>query len=280
MDENCKESNSSKILIIAIHGPYEPWVSILHDGQRKTWMKSWNGIRIINIQGRRIHDRFLKLDQTIYFLRWSRKRFIAYLSLLAEACLKEALFLNRYRPRFNQGNYESSVLNLELQMPDTLMLQGVKNLAAFRKSLDYEYEFLVTTITSSYLNLHALRKCLDKVDPDGFLGGRIEKSGSMHYQQGSFRVYSRDVVENLVSHSRRYKHWKIEDIAMGNLAASLYSNFTELPNLTLQSVGEVEELTEEELKQTISFRCKSTQDGIRKDVEVMHSLHEKLLLGR
>jgi hypothetical protein len=163
-------------------------------------------------------------------------------------------------------------------MPDSLMLQGVKNLAAFRESLNLEYDFLVTTISSSYLNLSLLKEFLEQVKPENFVGGRIEKSGDMKYQQGSFRVYSRDVVENLVSHSRHYKHWKIEDIAMGALTTSLYSEFTEMPNMTIQSVSDVENISNEELGRIISYRCKSTMNGARKDAEVMHSLHNRLFL--
>ena len=268
-----------KILVIGIHGPFEPWKSIFAQGQIKTWMQTTANIRVENAFGKKISQKYARLDQQVYFLRWSENKLIAYTSLIMEAIAKLSLGVHRLKPSVTAIDDPELGSIWEIDMSDSLMLQGIKNMAVFRESLNHDFDYLVTTITSSYINLALLKKFLEEVEPKNFLGGRIEKSGDMTYQQGSFRVYSRDVVENLVNHSNKYRHWKIEDIAMGALAASLYTEFTEIPNMTLQSVTEVDKLTKEDLDTTISYRCKSLENGIRNDVKVMHSLHKRILLG-
>jgi len=269
-----------KILAIGIHGPYEPWKSIFVNGQVKTWMQTTSSIRVENAFGKKISHKYAKIDQQIYYLRWSGNKLIAYTSLLIEALAKLSFRVSKLKPDV-RAKVNPELGNIwEIDMSDSLMLQGIKNMAVFRESLNHEFDFLVTTITSSYINLALLEEFLEKVEPKNFLGGRIERSGNMTYQQGSFRVYSRDVVENLVKHSKRYRHWKIEDIAMGTLAASLYSQITEIPNKTLSSVPEVDKLTKVDLDTIISYRCKSVENDIRNDVKVMHSLHKRILLGR
>lgn len=268
-----------RILILAIHGPYQPWMSILMDGQLQTWMKHVDDVKIVNIFGRKINSRWLNFDQKIYFLRWSKSRFISYMSLFVEAILKKAFLVNRYKPRTR--SYTSDDLGdvWEIQMPDTLMLQGVKNISALCESLKFEYDYLVTTITSSYINTSALSEALQNTPRDNFVGGRIEINGKKKFQQGSFRVYSRDVVEYVKENAKQYKHWQIEDIAMGNLIDRKYKVFSELANVTVQSLNEISSLDEVLLGEICSFRCKSvTKEGIRSDVAIMKEIN-KLLRG-
>lgn len=267
-----------RILILAIHGPYEPWMGILREGQLKTWMKPSKNIRIINVFGKAIPASLLDLDQKIYFLRWSKHKLIAYSSLFVEALMKRILILNRIRPSVIQRQDQIYGEVWEFQMPDSLMIQGVKNLAAIRESLNQDYDFLVTTITSSYINTRALEDILSLAKKESFVGGRIEKSGLMRFQQGSFRVYSRDVVEYLIANQSKYKHWKIEDIAMGDLVATKYNEYTDIPNLTINSVEDVQKYDSSDIKSACSIRCKSVeQNGTRGDVPIMKAIDQLLM---
>lgn len=277
MSSECVSKKEPKILLVAVHGPYEPWLSILKNGQLVTWMTSPSRIKIINVFGIKVSSRVLKVDQWMYFLRWHPIKVVAYSSLMLEVILKKALRTSIYSPKVKRVNLESLGDVWEVQMPDSLLLQGVKSISVFRESLNEDFDYLVTTITSSYINELALLKVLSESPRQEFLGGRIEFSGEMRYQQGSFRVYSRDVVEFIVENSRRYQHWKIEDIAMGNLVNRKYRKFTELPNMTVASVGDLIEEENEELKKMCSIRCKSVDEkGVRLDPEIMKLIHKLL----
>jgi hypothetical protein len=271
------QQHKPKILIVGIHGEYQPWLEIFQDGQRQTWMADSENTKIVNAFGSPIRPRFRKIDEKIYYLRWSSNRLIAYGALLIEAALKTALPFDKYRPEVSYRDNENLGEFWRIEMCDSLLLQGVKNVAVFRNALNFDFDYLVTTITSSYLNLHALEEYLSVITAPRFVGGRIEQSGNLTYQQGSFRVYSRNVVLDLVKNSKKYRHWKIEDIAMGNLTSLFEQKLTSMPNRTLQSVQEVELLTLEDLKSTISYRCKATEKGRRVDSEIMRLLHHRIM---
>lgn len=269
-----------KILIIGIHGEYEPWLDIFKEGQKKTWMTSTENSMIVNAFGLPIKSKTRVIDEKIYYLRWSSNKIIAYGSLLIEAIVKTIVPLHKLRPCIRYENNYALGDIWRIEMCDTLMLQGVKNIAVFRNALKFKFDYLVTTITSSYLNVPALEAYLSEVKASRFIGGRLEFSGELKYQQGSFRVYSRDIVEDIVFNSRKYRHWKIEDVAMGNLISSFADQLTEIPNRTLATLEEVEMLTQEDLKTVISYRCKATEKGKRIDSRIMRLLHQKIISAK
>lgn len=265
-----------KILVCVIHGPYEPWLTILREGQLETWMNPYPGVRIINVFGKPISKKLLKIDQLLYFKRWSPTKIIAYFSLLIEGLIKKILNLDQIRPQVNKSDTDEPISTWVIQMPDSLLLQGVKNITAFRASLDEDFDYLVTTISSSYLNIAAIWGFLAEQPTSNFLGGRIECSGKMRYQQGSFRVYSRDVVEYICQNSKRYKHWQIEDVAMGNLIRLRYENLTSMSSVSVSSIEEATKLTQDQFSSTMCYRCKSIDGVKRNDSEIMHYIHQRL----
>lgn len=280
MDSLNMAQGDPKVLILVIHGPYEPWISIYKQGQMQTWMENTRDIQVLNIFGKKMKSKYLKLDQKLYFLRWNKSKLIAYTSLFLEALIKKFVFLHMFNPSVITKLDEELGEIWEVRLPDTLMLQGVKNLAALRNALDFEFDYLVTTITSTYINYSALINCL-KISPrERFLGGRIEKSGENEYQQGSFRVYSRDVVEFLVDNRQKYKHWQIEDIAMANLARENFQVLTELPNISVNSIESSRLLNAEHMRKVCSVRCKSVlEDGTRQDAEIMKIIDTLIQTG-
>ncbi len=271
-------STTPKVLILAIHGPYEPWVSILRHGQLRTWMKD-SQLPIVNVFGRGMNAHRYEFDEKLYFLRWNKSKAVSYFCLIVEAAIKVICKMNKYQPRVTedaQGEFGNTWI---VDMPDSLLLQGVKNVATLRHSLQFDYDYLVTTISSSYIDTECLIRKLQEAPKSKFLGGRIESSGGEFYQQGSFRVFSRDVIEYIDKNFKLYKHWQIEDIAMGNLVRKYSSTFTELPNLSLKSINDASNVPNDQIGETCSYRCKSvTSSGERLDSKLMFVIHEKLNL--
>ncbi len=231
---------------------------------------------MVNVFGKPISKRLLKIDQYLYFRRWAPQKPVAFFWLTLEALIKTLARLDRFRPQVNKGQEFGNLEKWTFQMPDSLLLQGVKNISTLRAALDEDFDYLITTITSTYLNLELVQSYLSGAPRASFLGGRIEKSGVMEYQQGSFRIFSRDVVLNLTQDSSRYKHWLIEDIAMGRLANLSYGDYVNVPNETVDSVSKAHQISSAHLAKTLSYRCKSIVDNTRMDSYIMLEIDRML----
>lgn len=269
-----------KILILDIHGPYEPWLQILRNGQLNTWAVNTNNSRVVHISGRPVPLRFHKIGEIVYSLKWSANNLIGKLALLQDFLIK--IFLRSWLPAVVQHNkfLMPAEDSWQVKMPDFANLMGHKVLASLNHSLSQEYDYLVTTITSAYIHLPRLEAFLENQPRNGFLGGRIAELSGFRFQQGSFRVYSRDVVEWIVSNRSNYRHWLPEDVAMGRLVAKLKSELVEIPDSTAYSLSELSLIPEKELRKVIHVRCKGSRvqsQELRNDVEIQLNLHEILL---
>jgi hypothetical protein len=266
-----------KILILDIHGPYEPWLQILRNGQLKTWALSTDQSRIVHVSGSRVPSVLHKIGEFVYSLKWSQNKYIGKLALLQDLGIK--IFLQNWLPPVKPQN--KFLVPVEeswhVEMPDFALLMGHKVIASLNYSLSQDYDYLVTTITSAYIHVPRLERFLENQPREGFLGGRLTELSGFRFQQGSFRVYSRDVVEWIVNNRNCYRHWLPEDVAMGKLVNKLMIELTELPDSTAYSLDELYLIPDEELKKALHVRCKGSRiknQESRNDVEILHTLHQ------
>jgi hypothetical protein len=268
-----------KVCILVIHGPYSPWIEILKEGQLKTWardLEKFPNITVVHIFGNPVGARAHKLDEKYYYLYWSRSKLIARTVISLEYVWKK--LITKWKPLVYEKNKYTDMNSIEwhVAMPDLAILQGVKHLAAIRKSLELDYDFLVTTVTSNYINLRQLQTEVSNLQRNKVLSGRIMTIGPHTWQQGSFRLWSRDIAEWIIDSSERYQHHLVEDVAMGRLLEKSGGEFIGISNETLETVETVKKLTKNHLSSIASFRCKSMEFGLRTDAQVMRALHEKL----
>ena len=266
-----------KILILDIHGPYEPWLQILRNGQLKTWASKTEKSRVVHVSGRPVPSRLHKIGELVYSLKWSQNKYIGQIALLQDVAIK--IFLRSWLPRVKPGNkfLLPAEDSWEVKMPDFANFMGHKVLASLNYSLSEDYDYLVTTITSAYIHIPRLERFLENQPREGFLGGRLTELSGLRFQQGSFKVYSRDVVEWIVNNRKSYRHWLPEDVAMGKLVNKLKKDLIELPDSTAYSLEELSSIPDEELKRALHVRCKGSRvqnQELRNDVEILHTLHE------
>lgn len=268
-----------KILILDIHGPYEPWLQILRKGQLETWAQSTNTSRVVHVSGRPVNLVLHKIGEFVYSLKWSENKKIGRLALLLDVLIK--LFLRRWLPKVvPQNEFLTPAKDTwKVEMPDFANLMGHKVLTSLNYSLNQDYDYLVTTITSAYIDLPRLESFLENQPRLGYLGGRITEISGFKFQQGSFRVYSRDIIEWIVRNRRKYRHWLPEDVAMGKLVYELKRDLIKIPDSTAYSLEELEAIPDEELCMAIHVRCKGSrvpENEPRNDVEILHALHQIL----
>lgn len=270
-----------KILILVVHGPYEPWLEIMREGQLRTWATDTQNTTVVHVSGKPVGSKIHKMDEYVYSLKWSERKLLGKSALIVDYVLKK--FVINWLPKVTVGNnfLNPAAATWLVEMPDFALLMGNKMLASLNHSLEYEYDYLVTTITSAYINIPKLEQTLEKMPRNSFAGGRITEVSGNKFQQGSFRVYSKDVVEWIIANRTLYPHWLPEDVAMGKLIEHGKYSLIQIPDSTAYSIEELESLSTLEIEESVHFRCKGSRvkdQKHRNDVVIQQKLHQ--LIGK
>ena len=264
----------TKVLVVAIHGPYEPWMRILRMGQLPTWNKKSKSVKIINAFGIPLGKFMHRLEIGVYHRKWSKSPYLAYPLLFLDFLVKKGLQVNKWKPKVLETKSDEFGDIWTIQMKDLSLNQGLKNLTIFEHSLTHDYDFFVTVTTSTYLNVNTLSSYLENCPKSGFVGGNIVNTSGIYFQQGSFRVYSRDVVSNIAKRREFYAHWLLEDVAMSRLVSLAEYNLVNIPNLIVENEEEVLKVKHPE--KIVSWRCKSHRAKERCDDELMRLIFDTL----
>lgn len=271
------EFNNLKILCAVTHGLYEPWISILKQGQETTWLNQElpPGFNVIHFHGIPVRKWLQRFDSWHESFRWSGRRNAFVLRLLDTVALGPFLF---YIPK----TFQSSRLCLhenviEIGIPDvyfTLRWKLLGILKYFVEETNADYIFMTTT--SSYVQPELLMKYLSEQERnDSYYGA--EPYLNACFASGSNRILSRSLAKKVLQNRSNWSVGLIEDVALSNLVKRLDVPLILRPIINLQSIQEVENLPSEVLNDSYHFRLKSISNGERNDVLIMKSLHERVL---
>ena len=124
-----KNKKKVNVLIIAIHGPYEPWLSIVENGQLKTWSQNHiDDVEIVHAMGNPVADFSHKIGEYLYSLKWSENRFIGFLALLLDKAIKKIIGNKLFRVS-TKVDTDSNCEMWKIHMPDFALLMGNKILS-------------------------------------------------------------------------------------------------------------------------------------------------------
>lgn len=270
--EKTDQNELAKDLILIQHAHYQPWISVLYKGPIQTWLKNPPS-NIYYFFGKAQNTKVRKLDMIFWNLKWNKNVGRAFLFL-------EYLFhklMNRYRPGIKLGFLPNSEIKaFKLEMPDLNLLYAHKTINTLEFALTLPWERLVMVTSSSYINLKALDELLSDLPNRKLIAGKILHQQANHFPSGSFRIFSRDVVEQLVKTRSKYRLYLPEDLALGKLASTFDLPMIELSSIDLPDLETLESLSQEDLERTPHFRCKSGTHENRDDVEIILRLHERL----
>lgn len=273
------KSAEPKVLVLVGHALYEPWSSILYEGQLKTWATTSSN-PVVHTFANPVMRPLKALDSLLWKLKWNTS--IGKIATGVEVILKFpfSVFQGKLIEQKLPGSDEKA---FRLDMPDLDLLMNFKSYALITGSLQYDYDFLVCTTTSSYLNLDNLKNAIKKLPRNGLVAGRILEQGSSKFASGSFRIFSRDVVVEFLNQRSKFSTWRPEDQAFGFLVqeSGIDVQYVELSSIDVPSLDLLEEIPNGLLSETIHFRLKSGTLGKRDDISIMHALHHRLnsLLG-
>ena len=268
------DSSETKILVLVGHALYEPWKTILVNGQLETWANQ-EELQIKHCHALSVSPHLRKIDAWLWDLKWNQTfgKIVIGFEMIIKAPLR--IFEGRLKEtKLLNSNHDALVLRI----PDLDFLMNYKSFAILTGSLKFDYDFVVLTTSSSYINLNLLNKEVSKLPKKNLIAGRIMEQNEIKFASGSFKVFSRDVVETILSRRHAYSKWRPDDLAYGFLLKEEESgiNYISLPSVDLDSVDKINSLSENQLNSTIHFRLKSGTHKSRNDVELMRLIHRRL----
>ena len=271
-------ASNPKILVAVGHGYYSPWIDIVLEGQNETWLAGElpSNIEIVHYHGSPLGKFGLLLDKFHEKVRWSSNRvgyallrlfdsFVTFpfLAVIPASTTSDLLFL-RHK-------------TIHVRWPDSYLTARWKAKGMFRFILEnYDFDFLFMTTTSSYIRLDELSKMLSKQTPIRFFGGASVYYGA-NFAAGSNRVLSRDLVQNLLRRPLDYLPFPIEDLSMSQSIMRSGVGLVRLPHIDIDSLKNLEQVTDAELMNHYHFRLKSGRLDNRNDVVIMKALHKRLM---
>ena len=268
------ESMEPRVLVLVGHALYEPWTSILYEGQLKTWASTLSN-PVVHTFANPVKKPIKKVDSLLWKIKWHNT--LGKIATGVEVILKLPFSVFQGKLIELKLPY-SNERALRVDMPDLDLLMNFKSFALITGSLTYDYDFLVCTTTSSYLNLDNLKKAVEKLPRKRLIAGRILEQGSLKFASGSFRVFSRDVVVEFLNQRSKFSTWRPEDQAFGFLVneSEIDVQYVELSSIDVPSLQMLEEIPTGSLSETIHFRLKSGTLKKRDDISIMHALHQRL----
>ena len=256
------------------HAQYEPYLSIAANGPLKTWLS--NPPENVFYFFARTQSRFIwKLDLAFHNTKWKSR--YGRIAMFVEAFIH--IFLRKFRPgnslTFLPG---TQIKAIQINMPDINLLYAHKTISFLEASLSYNWKYLVSVTSTSYVNLDALENCLVDLPNEKCVAGKIIYQGENVFPSGTFRVFSRDVVENLIRNRKKYRLYLPEDLALGRLIIEMGITPIELASLNVPDLSTLRKYSKNDLSKIPHFRCKSGTYENRNDVVIINELHE--ILGK
>lgn len=141
--------------------------------------------------------------------------------------------------------------------PDSLASVGMRTLEFFKYALEnYEFDYLVRTNTSSYLNISGLLATLSREPKLGQVYALTGRWGAVPYPSGALYVLCRADVEAVVERETDWIHEYIDDVALGIQLRKLRGAIEYVPIERFEfSQNDVSDLTFK--SGFVHYRCKS-----------------------
>jgi hypothetical protein len=265
------------ILVSVVHAIQEPWTTIFRTGSETTWLNSSipGEFRLVHFHGLPLRKFGSLWDRMHERIRWKNRWCAAPLAWMDTLIgYPFLLFIPRIRA---STKLHSSSPSFEVCIPDTYQFLRWKDLAVLKYFLEQtSCDYIYMTTNNSYLNFDNLKRLVDGLPRTKFYGGAKAYDGA-EFAAGNSRLISRDVAQLIVKNRKGFSLGLIEDSAMGKLVKSLNIVFVPLPSLIVENLESLVQISNSELKHHFHFRVKSGALNSRNDVQIMTSLHERLV---
>jgi hypothetical protein len=267
----------AKVLCAISHGLYEPWLSILKDGQQQTWLseKFPENFEVLHYHATPVGRLFQRVDRLHEKIRWKNRYLASFLCLIDNFILAPLL---SYIPKSQDSQLLMSVENvIHIKFPDTYLTYRWKFLSLLKYFVyKTNSDFLFITSTSSYVQPDLVLKFVNEIPNNSTYAGAEPYDGA-GFISGSNRIISREIALQVLETRNKWKPGIIEDVEFTRLVKANGNQLLTFPIANIDSMVNLLETPDAFIKRTYHFRLKSISGAERNDVPIMKSLHGRVL---
>lgn len=257
-----------RILVLILSARAAPWGLIEHFGQIGTFAKTDSAnVQFVWYRGNEVGPKDLGLYVSGKVLD-SWYRFIIFLNrwgLKGPKSFPGSTLLSRFLRRRSLHRLELQGVNfsqrkLLLPLPEFNSFIGLKTLLAFEELLNsFEFDYLVRTNSSSYVDVIRLEKYLRDAPRSCFFAGVKGNFFGEDFSSGASYILSRDVVLQVATtFSSSWQHHVIDDVAISRL---IVENSIAIPayfdRATVDSLTSLADLGLLVDRDVFHYRCKT-----------------------
>jgi hypothetical protein len=157
---------------------------------------------------------------------------------------------------------------IRVDIPEGLQFLGIKILASLKLLVKLEYDLIIKTTLSSVFNPELLRKLISELDFETRIYcGPIVQNGRDQFVSGASLILNGETVKLIYQNRFRWNQWVLDDVAIGRLLRDKVE-IQPVRTSNLETISEVNNLSESEIKNTLHFRCRSIEIP-RNDIELL-----------
>lgn len=267
--------SSRKVLVAIDTSLKEPYISITQLGPLKTWVEVQNpSVDTLLYYSRKPGSFLIWLNNIVEKWRWQGGSPKAY---LVSALLIIFLWpIRRLVPGYKIGSsFGSTVKQIQVMFPETLFAQRWKKLTVmqyFLKETSCEYLLLVTP--SCYINKELLIDIISGCPRNTqTYSGSVQRNHDGQFVAGGALLVDRTAASDFLKNRFRIPTHTMDDVGLGILAANLGITPTQIPTLSVDTLG-LNEL--KKAREHFYVRLKSGTEKNRLDWKLMQRLHKEL----
>ena len=188
-------------------------------------------------------------------------------------------FLRSIYGSLGAGVLHGSRGRFRLNFPNSYYLTPQRVLVGMRHAVEnFEFDYLFKTVSTNYIELDRLMTAVSKLPTNQVYAGKPLNLAGTEFVSGAGQLFSRDVVERIISQADSLRLDVFDDVAIARLISDFsIAPITPLRQVDVQQLQNPTEVSSEEYRDDFNFRCKvgrvttNSQDPISTMLEV-HSL--------
>lgn len=148
-------------------------------------------------------------------------------------------------------------------LPESAYNEGYKIINCFEKTLDFDYDYIFHTNSSSYIDKELLYEWLKDKPKENFYSGVIGRFRDYDFASGCGFTLSKDVVVKILENQNSWEHGESDDASLGRLLCDLGYEIYPAPRFDVAHDSLIPD-------DYFHYRCKTSDRNF--DVSIMEAI--------